>query len=72
LSFQDWNDGTDPLKIFLFLHFQISQAAIEYFHEEPRMAIFLSFLDGVKEVKVMIPVKSNVVSALRVEGALED
>jgi hypothetical protein len=34
------------------------------------MAVLLGFLDGVKEVKVMVPVKANVIPTLA-EGALE-
>jgi hypothetical protein len=36
------------------------------------MAVLLSFLDGVKEVKIMVPVKTNVIPTLRAEGALKD
>jgi hypothetical protein len=36
------------------------------------MAILHSFLDGVKEVKIMVSVKANVTPTLRAEGALKD
>jgi hypothetical protein len=72
LSFHERKEGTEPLKIFPFLFFQISQAARENFHEEAQAEVLLGFLNGVKKEEAMIPGDSQIIPTFRAEGALED
>jgi hypothetical protein len=44
----------------------------EDFHEETNVAILLCLLDGVKELKTVIPIYTKIIPSLIVEGALED
>jgi hypothetical protein len=60
------------MNITAFLCFQISQVAIEKISMKNSKWFSLSFLDGVEEVEIMIPMDAKITPTSWAKGALDD